>query len=64
MKRFSLYIICYCFILFSACNDDDNNMPDIGLEFTDEEYYTGGILGTTPLNYLGSAYEQPTPAVE
>ena len=64
MKHFSLYFICACFFVFSACNDDDHFIPDIGLEFTDEEYYTGGRLGTTPLNYLSSAYEQPTPAVE
>lgn len=51
--------------LLTNCKDDDNS----GLGTIDpqtelsEEYYTGGVLGTT-FNATPYAYEQPTPAVE
>ena len=63
MKNFSLIFICFSFLFLNACNND-NPTPNLGMKFTDEEYYTGGKLGTTFINNISSAYEQPTPAVE
>ena len=62
MKKLSFYLIGLSFFV-AACGGDDNPLPS-GMEFANEEYYTGGRLGTSFLNYLSSAYEQPTPAVE
>ena len=50
---------------FAACSDEDTprqiNPPVEPV--TDEEWYAGGLLGTT-FNSSASAYEDPTPAVE
>ena len=50
---------------FAACSDEDAPRqinPPIE-PVTDEEWYAGGLLGTT-FNSSASAYEEPTPAVE
>ena len=50
---------------FAACSDEDTPRqinPPIE-PVTDEEWYAGGLLGTT-FNSSASAYEDPTPAVE
>ena len=50
---------------FAACSDEDAPQqinPPIE-PVTDEEWYAGGLLGTT-FNSSASAYEDPTPAVE
>jgi len=50
---------------FAACSDEDAPRqinPPIE-PVTDEEWYAGGLLGTT-FNSSASAYEDPTPAVE
>ena len=50
---------------FAACSDEDTPRqinPPIE-PVTDEEWYAGGLLGTT-INSSASAYEDPTPAVE
>ncbi len=57
------YLVSFA-ICFIACSDDQDK--DGGFEpekILSEEYYTGGKLGTTFVNDIPSAYEQPTQAV-
>lgn len=60
---------------FTACSDDDDNVDIGGVEtdakyigkavgnFSADEWYPGGQLGTTE-NTVSGCYEDPTPAVE
>ncbi|HBG40782.1 MAG TPA: hypothetical protein DDW85_05140 [Porphyromonadaceae bacterium] len=63
MKKhlFSIIYLTCLFALFGSCKNDDT--PDTITELP-EEYYTGGKLGTTSVNDISTAFEQPTPAVE
>jgi CxxC motif-containing protein (DUF1111 family) len=59
MTRKYFYLISLILFATVACKDDNNgneNNPDPELS---EEYYTGGLLGTT-FDESTSAYEQPT----
>lgn len=64
MKKNSVFFLASLAILFVACSDDDDNKggtdPEVILS---EDYYTGGKLGTTFVNDIPSAYEQPTQSV-
>jgi CxxC motif-containing protein (DUF1111 family) len=55
--------VSLCFVLFVACEDDNNNGSITPPSNLPEEYYAGGKLGTV-FNETPYAYEQPTPAVE
>ncbi|MDR1810617.1 MAG: hypothetical protein LBR34_09505 [Prevotella sp.] len=65
MKK-QLFILCTAgTFLFPACEEDksrSNGSSDPAEH--PEEYYAGGLLGTTEVNDQSTAYEQPTPAVE
>lgn len=65
MKKISVCLLAFSLMQFTACEDDDSK-GNGGTEepVLSEEYYTGGKLGTTFVNNIPSAYEQPTPAVE
>ncbi len=62
-------ILKYCFLLiiisqlfFVSCNDDVSEEPDDDTKELSEEWYAGGVLGTT-FNATASAYEQPSESV-
>lgn len=62
MKKYIFPLLSLFFLC--ACSDDDN--PDNGrqlVEVPEEEWYSGGKLGTV-FNATSFAYEQPTPVVE
>ena len=63
-KIYILYALPLSLILWS-CNDDNNEISDPAntVEVADEEWYSGGKLGTV-FNTTSFAYEQPTPAIE
>jgi CxxC motif-containing protein (DUF1111 family) len=63
MKNF-LWLFGLFTCIFFACDDNDTKRENGAEKDHPEEYYAGGILGTTEVNDIGSAYEQPTPAVE
>jgi CxxC motif-containing protein (DUF1111 family) len=51
------------FLLLFACKDDEDHTSEQSVEVAEEEWYSGGKLGTV---FISStfAYEQPSPAVE
>ncbi|MFT3737755.1 MAG: di-heme oxidoredictase family protein [Breznakibacter sp.] len=61
MKPYIIATAILSVLTFGSCKDNDNTDP--GEETLSEEYYTGGKLGTTFVNDISSAYEQPTPVV-
>lgn len=64
MKRYFSLFLCMPVALWTAgCADDDGGAPDPTPASVSEEYYAGGLLGTS-FNTTSRAYEQPTPAVE
>ncbi len=73
MKKFTTILFVVASLVITACSNSDDNLAsnnggktDIGdgekTELT-EEYYAGGVLGTS-FNATSSAYEQPTPATQ
>ena len=60
----ALYALATSSIILTSCSDND--IPDADPEITDptiaEQYYSGGVLGTSFIS-SSKAYEQPTPAV-
>ena len=64
MKNYYWYILGLMFLV-PSCKDDDNNLGNGTGDNTHlpEEYYSGGKLGTTFVNNLTTAYEQPTQSV-
>jgi CxxC motif-containing protein (DUF1111 family) len=50
--------------LLPACEEDKNRSNGSDPAEHPEDYYTGGLLGTTEINDQATAYEQPAPAVE
>ncbi|MDR2085909.1 MAG: c-type cytochrome [Dysgonamonadaceae bacterium] len=64
MKKFNVfYFVNLLLLLFTACENENNqgNTPGGEPELS-EEYYAGGILGTV-FDETPYAYEQPAPAV-
>lgn len=69
MKKYRyLLTATICFAGLVACSDDiSDSSQDSGDDDTTELpdwYYTGGVLGTTSLNNITTAFEQPTPVAE
>lgn len=66
MRKNSVFFLAFFALLFVACSDDEKETQGGGTDpdkVLSEEYYTGGKLGTSFVNDIPSAYEQPTPAV-
>lgn len=63
-KIYILSVISLSFYMIS-CDDDNNDISSNSekVEINQEEWYSGGKLGTT-FNTTSFAYEQPTPAIE
>jgi CxxC motif-containing protein (DUF1111 family) len=62
MKNFSIFCLFVLSVVFTACENNDDNPINKSSDLS-EDYYTGGQLGTV-FNTSPYAYEQPTPAVE
>jgi signal peptidase I len=68
-KPFLFAMVLMGSFIIIGCSDDDDNQPiswEIGDPTTSdypEDYYAGGLLGTTTVN-TATAFEQPTKAVE
>ena len=60
-KKISI-LFASLFIIMS-CNEDNGHFEKPVVEVPDEEWLSGGELGTT-FNVTSSAYEQPSPAIE
>jgi hypothetical protein len=61
--RKRLFFLSFFLVLLCSCNDDDDNQSTEPVEVNDEEWYSGGLLGTT-FTATSFAYEQPAPAVD
>ncbi len=64
MKKSQIILFAVLTVLAASCSKDEPADPD-GKKNTElsEEYYSGGVLGTT-FNTSATAYADPTPAVE
>ncbi|MDR0745263.1 MAG: hypothetical protein LBF17_02065 [Mediterranea sp.] len=60
--RKRLFFLSFLFIFLCSCNDEDGLSIE-PVEVDDEEWYSGGSLGTT-FTATSFAYEQPAPAVD
>lgn len=71
IKRIIIPALAFAPLLLTGCSDDDNNDVSDIIDLEEptpgatksEEYYAGGVLGTTSL-VNAYAYQQPAPAVE
>ncbi|MDR1624456.1 MAG: c-type cytochrome [Tannerellaceae bacterium] len=64
MKRFYLYIAIIPLFLLAGCESDDDDKAKIPDEVEqDEEYYTGGKMGTVFVS-SSKAYKQAMPAID
>ena len=58
-----LFLFFLVLVMPTSCKNDDG--PDNpGNSELPDEYYVGGKLGTTTVNNISTAYEQPTPAID
>lgn len=65
MKKIQIpFIATLCFLAVIVTSCRDNDTPDGGTTDLPDEYYAGGKLGTTTVNNISTAFEQPTPAIE
>ena len=62
LKKICFFGLSSLFLL-SACTDDDEPFVEPSVEVPEEEWYSGGKLGTV-FNSSTFAYEQPSPAIE
>ena len=64
ITRIPVFFLSFLVLLMSTSCKNDDGPDNPGNSELPEEYYSGGKLGTTTINNISTAYEQPTPAVE
>ena len=64
ITRIPVLFLSFLVLLMSTSCKNDDGPDNPGNSELPEEYYAGGKLGTTTINNISTAYEQPTPAVE
>lgn len=62
-KKIILFISFISSLFFTSCKDDESSDTDKTVTVNEEEWYTGGKLGTI-FNTTSFAYEQPTPVID
>ena len=63
LKKICFFGLSSLFLLSACTDDDDEPFVEPSVEVPEEEWYSGGKLGTV-FNSSTFAYEQPSPAIE